>query len=190
MNVALRHWLQLSFIEGIGPILARRLVEAAGSAEAACAADGKLLREIEGIGTTKSSQILRSLKEAESAAEAEVKRAAEAGARIICSEDQEYPSLLKSIPDPPLVLYVKGTIEPRDLNGVAIVGSRRCSYYGREQSERFTALLGGAGFTVISGGARGVDSAAHRGAMSHLQGRTIAVLGHCCPVRNRTVAIG
>jgi DNA processing protein len=175
--VALRHWLQLSLTDGIGPILARRLVEAAGGVEAACAADGKLLREIQGIVASKSSAILRSLREAESAAEAEEKRAVEAGARIICSDDEEYPSLLKSIPDPPLVLYVKGAIEPRDLNGVAIVGSRRCSYYGREQAERFGALLAGAGFTVISGGARGVDSAAHRGAISHAQGRTIAVLG-------------
>jgi DNA processing protein len=85
--------------------------------------------------------------------------------------------LLKTIPDPPLVLYVKGTLEPRDLNAVAIVGSRKCSFYGREQAERFAALLGGAGVTVISGGARGVDSAAHRGALSHPDGRTIAVLG-------------
>jgi DNA processing protein len=177
VSVALRHWLQLSLTDGIGPILGRRLVETAGGIEAACAADAKLLRAVEGIGTAKSSQILRSLREAESAAEAEMKRAAEAGARIICSDDRNILILLKSIPDPPLVLYVKGTIEPRDLNGVAIVGSRRCSYYGREQSERFAALLAGAGFTVISGGARGVDSAAHRGAMSHLQGRTIAVLG-------------
>ena len=104
-------------------------------------------------------------------------RAAAIGVKIHCPDDAIYPIMLRSIPDPPNVLYCRGTLEPRDLNGVAIVGSRRCSFYGREQAERFGALLAGAGCTVISGGARGVDSAAHRGAMSHPQGRTIAVLG-------------
>jgi DNA processing protein len=109
--------------------------------------------------------------------ERELDRAAAAGIKIVPRDDDGYPPLLQEIPDPPPVLYVKGTIEPRDLNALAIVGSRRCSFYGREQSERFAALLAGAAITVVSGGARGIDSAAHRGALSHPNGRTIAVLG-------------
>jgi len=171
------HWLTLSLTKNIGPILARRLIDAAGSVEAACDADANLLRQIEGIGTTKAATIAASLREAAFEAAAELDRAAAAGARIICPDDESYSPLLRTIPDPPLVLYVRGTLEPRDLHAVAIVGSRRCSFYGREQAERFGALLGGAGVTVISGGARGVDSSAHRGAMSHPHGRTLAVLG-------------
>src|SRR5207302_7639930 len=107
----------------------------------------------------------------------EIAKAAALNVSIVCIEDSTYPLLLRSIPDPPLVLYVRGSFEPRDLNAFAIVGSRKCSYYGREQAERFAALLAGTGITVVSGGARGTDSAAHRGALQHPQGRTIAVLG-------------
>ena len=173
----LRHWLQLSLTDGIGPILARRLIEAAGGAEAACEASAALLRTVEGVGTSKSGKIHASLRASAAAAESELEQARRMGIRIVCPEDEAYPVLLRTIPDPPLVLYAKGTLEPRDLNGLAIVGSRKCSFYGREQAERFGALLAGAGFTVTSGGARGIDSAAHRGALSHPQGRTIAVLG-------------
>jgi DNA processing protein len=175
--LALRHWLQLSLTEGIGPILTRRLIEAAGSAQAACEADVGLLNNVEGIGLAKSRKISAALRAAANEVDRELERAAAQQITIICPDDESYPPLLRSIPDPPTVLYARGTIEPRDLNAVAIVGSRRCSMYGREQAERFASLLAGAGFTVISGGARGVDSSAHRGAMAHAQGRTIAVLG-------------
>jgi DNA processing protein len=173
----LRHWLQLSLTEGIGPILIRRIIDAVGGVEQACEARINLLRNVEGIGGAKATKIHESLRAAGREADAEIERAAQLGIQIICPDDATYPVMLRSIPDPPAVLYMKGTLEDRDLNAVAIVGSRRCSHYGREQSERFAALLAGAGFTVISGGARGVDSAAHRGAMAHPQGRTIAVLG-------------
>lgn len=173
----LRHWLQLALTDGIGPILARRLIDAAGGVEAACAASPALLRIIEGVGTSKSGRIYESLRSSAAAAELEMERARRIGVTLICPDDDVYPALLRTTPDPPLTLYVKGSLEPRDLNALAIVGSRKCSFYGREQAERFGALLGGAGFTIVSGGARGIDSAAHRGAMSHPQGRTIAVLG-------------
>ena len=173
----LRDWLRLALTDGIGPILARRIVDAAGSAAEACEASAALLRNVEGIGTAKASSIHESLRASGAAAESEMGRAARMGINLICPEDEAYPPLLHSITDPPLVLYVKGTLEPRDLNAIAVVGSRKCSFYGREQAERFSALLAGAGFTVVSGGARGIDSAAHRGATSHPQGRTVAVLG-------------
>ncbi len=173
----LRHWLQLTLTHGLGPILIQRLVQAAGSAENACSADLALLRSIEGIGQAKASSILSSLRAAADEAESEWYRTQTARIRLLCPDDTDYPILLRSIPDPPPVLYMRGSLEARDLNALAIVGSRNCSHYGREQADRFAALLAGAGITVISGGARGIDSAAHRGALSHPQGRTIAVLG-------------
>jgi DNA processing protein len=175
--MSLRDWLQLALTDGIGPILTSRLVAAAGGAEAAVHADARLLQTVEGIGSAKARQIAEALRKASQAVEAEWDRCTESGINLICLDDPEYPMLLRSIPDPPPVLYVKGTIEARDLNSVAIVGSRQCSHYGREQSERMAGLLAGAGITVISGGARGIDSSAHRGALAHPLGRTIAVLG-------------
>jgi DNA processing protein len=175
--MALSHWLQLALTEGIGPILTSRLVEVAGSAEAACAANVLLLRSVEGIGPNKSQAISDALRRAAEQVEGELVRAKAGGVSLVCIEDEAYPEILKVIGDPPPVLYVRGSLEPRDLNGVAIVGSRRCTHYGREQAERFAALLAQAGFTIISGGARGVDSASHRGALSVPSGRTIAVLG-------------
>src|SRR4051812_13376117 len=171
------HYLQLALTDAVGPITLKRMIETLGPADSVCRASIAQLRSVEGIGTTKAEKIHASLGKARAAAETELAQARELGIAIICPDDEVYPLLLRTIPDPPAVLYVKGSIEPRDLNAFALVGSRRCSYYGREQAERFAALLAGAGFTVTSGGARGVDSAAHRGAMQHPHGRTIAVLG-------------
>ena len=136
-----------------------------------------MLNNVEGIGLAKSRRIAQTLREAGQQVDKELERAAAQKLTLICPDDETYPQLIKNIPDPPTVLYLRGNFEPRDLNAVAIVGSRRCSMYGREQAGRFAALLAGAGFTVVSGGARGIDSAAHRGAMSPANGRTIAVLG-------------
>jgi DNA processing protein len=175
--MALRHWLQLALTEGIGPILTTRLIATAGSAEGACEADAATLRRVEGIGAAKSAEISRSLRRAADEVDAELTRCEAAGVSLVCQDDADYPAALKAIPDPPGVLYVRGTLEARDLHALAVVGSRRCSHYGREQAERFGTLLAQAGLTVVSGGARGIDSAAHRGALLPPEGRTIAVLG-------------
>src|SRR3954452_7889143 len=173
--MSLRHWLQLALTDGIGPILIRRIIDASGSAEQACAISVSPIRTIDGIGRSKADAIHRSLGAASDEAARELDRAAALGLSLLCPDDAGYPVLLRSIPDPPAVLYVKGGLEPRDLNAVAIVGSRKCSYYGREQAERFGALLAGGGGAGVHGGARGIDSSAHRGALSHPHGRTVAV---------------
>jgi len=189
--MSLIHYLQLSFTAGVGPITARKMIEHFGSIGRACAAKASELREIEGVGTRNGEKIGAGLVEGARRAEAELRKATAAGVSILCPTDDAYPVLLKEIPDPPLVLYMRGTLEPRDLHSVAIVGSRKCSFYGREQAERFAALLSAAGVTVISGGARGIDSVAHRGAMQHPAGRTIAVLGSgvdvAYPPENKTL---
>src|SRR5687768_8765634 len=143
------HYLQLALADGVGPITLKRMIETLGPADSVCRASIAQLRSVEGIGTTKAEKIHASLGKARALADEELARADRLGVGIICPDDETYPLLLKTIPDPPAVLYVKGTLEPRDLNGFALVGSRRCSYYGREQAERFAALLAGAGFTVI-----------------------------------------
>jgi DNA processing protein len=97
--------------------------------------------------------------------------------RILCREDAEYPKPLLHVPDPPTCLYVRGDLQPTDSIALAIVGTRRCSHYAREQALRFGELLAGAGFTVVSGFARGVDGYAHQGAL-RAGGRTIGVLGN------------
>lgn len=170
-------WLTLHLTEGIGPILARRIIEKAGSVQSACDATGSFLKQIEGIGTIKADRLAEAIRIAGIKARDEIEKARSKRIHLVTPDQECYPHLLQSIPDPPLVLYLNGTLEPRDLNSIGMVGSRRCSQYGREQAERFSRIFAQNGFTVISGGARGVDSACHRGALSVPRGRTIAVVG-------------
>ena len=176
--MSLLGWLTLSLTDGLGPVLSGRLVEAIGNVDAAMTATPAMLRGIEGIGQTKASTIAASLGAARDEAKRELDRVAAAdGVRLVCLDDEDYPALMRSIHTPPMVLYVRGTLEPRDLHAVAIVGSRKCSLYGREQAERLGYGLANVGACVISGGARGIDTAAHVGALNAKNGRTIAVLG-------------
>src|SRR5207247_10541396 len=91
--------------------------------------------------------------------------------------DGDYPEFLRQIYDPPIVLYVKGRLSAKDKNSIAMVGSRRTSHYGQETARKLAYQLAYVGVTVVSGGARGIDTAAHQGALSG-KGRTVAVLGN------------
>ena len=170
-----REYLRLHLTADVGPVRLRRLVTHFGSITAIRSKSMAELMEVEGIGPKVAESIFTS--KGEDAVEAEVERAAEEGVRILCGEDAEYPRPLLHIPDPPTCLFVRGTLEPTDAVAVAIVGTRRCSHYGLEQARRFGELLGRAGFTVVSGLARGIDAAAHRGALA-AGGRALAVLGN------------
>src|SRR6185369_15777244 len=107
---------------------------------------------------------------------AELKRIDDYHCHVLTHEDPLYPPSLKEIYDPPIVLYVKGQMTDRDRNAVALVGSRQTTHYGTETARKLGYQLAYAGVTVVSGGARGIDTAAHQGALS-ARGRTIAVLG-------------
>lgn len=168
-------YMRLGNVPGIGPVLARRALEAfGGSPEAVFRASPASLAAIDGIGTMRMKNFASAPSMAD--VQMEVVRADAAGIKILTPEDPTWPPGLTNIPDPPIVLYVRGEILPHDALAIGVVGSRKCTHYGREQSERFGAMLAQAGMTVISGGARGIDTGAHEGAL-RAGGRTIAVMG-------------
>ena len=170
----IRNWLKLVRAQGVGPVIFARLLKQFGSVDAVLGASAVALVKVEGIGTKTAEEICRTRDKFD--VEKELGLAEKLNVWIINIEDERYPVLLKKIYDPPPVLYIKGTLAKSDSLAVAIVGSRQCSHYGSEQASRFAHLLAGAGFTIVSGMARGIDSAAHSGALS-ASGRTIGVQG-------------
>src|SRR5690606_26112531 len=98
------------------------------------------------------------------------------GISIVTSDDDDYPAPLRDVYDPPLLLYVWGKLEPRDRHAIGVVGSRRATTYGRNATKKLSYQLAAAGFTIVSGLARGIDTTAHEAALA-ARGRTIAVLG-------------
>lgn len=182
--------LRLTLAPGLGPILIGRLLAAFGSAGNVLTASPAELAGIRGIGDATAAKVAEGLKRSEQLAAQELSLAVHHGVTLVAIHDAQYPEPLKSIPNPPPILYVRGSLAPpqQPLWGIAIVGSRRCSHYGIEQAERFAGVLAAAGLTIVSGGARGIDTAAHRGTL-RVRGRTIAVLGcglaHCYPPENR-----
>ncbi len=173
-----RQYLRLHLTTDIGPIRCRNLIEHFGSLDRVLGASLAELERVDKIGPRVAESLFRARDD--DTVDREIERVVSSGVRIICAEDPDYPAPLKNIPDPPICLYVRGRLEPTDSVAIAIVGTRRCSHYGQEQALRFGSALGGAGFTVVSGLARGVDGYAHQGALQ-AGGRTIAVLGNGLP---------
>jgi DNA processing protein len=161
-------------IDGIGPVRARKLRERLGSLDRALLSRGADLRSIDGIGNELVDKLL-SWKE-NVPVEKERARAAELGLQIVTFADAAYPASLKEIYDPPLALYIKGKIPETWPRGIAVVGSRETSHYGLENAKKLSYQLAYAGVPVISGLARGIDTAAHFGALA-AKGTTWAVLG-------------
>ncbi|HTC49335.1 MAG TPA: DNA-processing protein DprA [Candidatus Aquilonibacter sp.] len=166
-------WLAISLTTGLGPTRARKLVEHFGGVEAVFHAS---LTELESTGIQAvSAQSIATGKSAELARE-EIALAASESATLVTAEDSCYPQRLKEIYDPPLVLYVRGNPEILKQPGIAMVGTRHPTPYGSGMAERLACDLAAQGLVIISGMARGVDTASHRGAIT-AKGKTIAVFG-------------
>jgi len=169
----LLEWLALALTPGLGPTKARKLAEHFGSPEAIFRAS---LTELEGTGIQAvSAQSLATGKSAELARE-EIARTAAAGATVISLDDPAYPPRLREIYDPPVILYVRGSLDVLTKPGLAMVGTRHPTPYGSGMAERLACDLAMQGMVIISGMARGVDTAAHRGAIA-AKGKTLAVFG-------------
>ena len=182
-------YLAFNLLPGIGPVRIRRLLDVFGSPESVLLAGRDRLRSVDGIGPELASKIAGW--ESHIDLGREKRRIREEGLKLAIPTDEHYPANLKQTHDPPLALYVKGQLIPADRHAVAIVGSRRTTNYGIECARRFGFQLAHAGLTVISGLARGIDTAAHEGALA-AHGRTIAVigsgLGEIYPAENKVLA--
>ena len=166
-------FLRLSLINGIGPRILRALLDRFGSPEAVLTAGIGDLRNVSGVGAKLARSIVDERDQINAAEELQQCRSA--GVSLILRGGDDYSKSLAEIYDPPNLLYCRGRFLPTDELAIAIVGSRRCTLYGRQQAERLAGELARAGMTVVSGLARGIDAVAHRGALA-AGGRTIAVM--------------
>lgn len=167
-------FLALNLLPGIGPIRVRRLLAHFDSPEKILLASQSELCRVSGIGR----EMAELISDWESSVDIieEQRRMKEHGISLLTLEDESYPPALREIHDPPFLLYIKGDIRPSDAAALGVVGSRRTTHYGKEQARKLSFQLARAGFCIISGLARGIDTAAHEGALA-AEGRTIAVLG-------------
>jgi DNA processing protein len=162
-------------IERVGPVRLRRLLDHFPDPTAMLGAPVGELGRVPGIGSDVATAIATWEETVD--LESELRRIRDFGCEVLIAADEAYPPLLREIYDPPIVLYCKGQMTPQDRDAVALVGSRQTTHYGQEMARRLAYQLAYVGVTVVSGGARGADTAAHQGALQ-AKGRTITVLGH------------
>lgn len=167
-------WLALRGIPGVGLVLFKRLLQAFGSPGAVFAASLADLRSIKGVSPA-MAQMITAFRDWD-LVEAQISRLQAKGAEVLTQDDPRFPPQLKEIPYAPPFLLVRGTLTPEDYLAVALVGTRGASYYGLKTCRRLARALAARGWTVVSGLARGIDTAAHQGALEG-GGRTLAVLG-------------
>jgi DNA processing protein len=167
-------WLALRGLPGVGPVLFHRLIQAFESPAQVFDTPLKELRAVRGISPA-IAQTIRSFK-AWDQVEEQLSRLKAFGARVLTFNDPHYPVRLKEIPFPPPLIIIKGEIKTEDSLALAIVGTRGASYYGTKACRNLARDLAHRGVTVVSGLARGIDTAAHQGSLEG-GGRTLAVLG-------------
>jgi len=173
LSPELRDVLALHLVPGIGPRLTAALLQHFGSAAAVRRASAAELQAVPHIGAKLASEFAAALRDVD--VEGEAAQLLKFNTTLLVHGTPDYPARLAEVADPPPVLYQRGQLLAQDANAVGLVGSRQCTAYGRRVAERLATDLVRAGFTVISGLARGIDGAAHRAALQ-AGGRTIAVL--------------
>ncbi len=166
--------IALNMLPTVGPVRLRKLLEVFKEPQQILVAKRSELRKVEGIGSEVADQISNWESTVDLAAE--LVRVRDFGATVITQESPSYPRSLREIHAPPIVLYVWGELSERDHHAIGIIGARRTTHYGTESAKKLAYQLAYAGLTVISGLARGIDTAAHQGALA-AKGRTIAVIG-------------
>jgi DNA processing protein len=165
-------WLKLALIPAIGPARMKRLCERFSQPDKILAASQKEIASV--LGSSLAEAIDQQRKSID--IDRQLRLMEKYGVRIITQDDSDYPKNLRNIFDPPLVLFLRGKILPGDDFSIAIVGTRMATIYGMNMARKISTQLGQQGFTIISGGARGIDTAAHQAALG-INARTIAVVG-------------
>ncbi|MGD1915122.1 MAG: DNA-processing protein DprA [Phycisphaerales bacterium] len=179
--------LALTLVPELGPRRIRRLVSIMGGPDAALDASIAQLEGVPSIGSRLAQTLSRGLAKARNEVDHRLEHTLDSGVTLLPFDDPDFPPQLSGDEHAPALLYVRGSIDALALEGVGLVGARKCTAYGIDQAGRFAGVLAQAGWSIVSGGARGIDTAAHHAALRSA-GRTVAVLGcgldHCYPAEN------